>query len=138
MKKTPIMLGMALVVIVSLLSVPLAIPDNVDWTTSGQFHLKAPALDMYVSADRKWFYILSKGEIAVYSFADGKIVNRITIDKAFDRMIYLQEKNSLVVTSRSGNALQTIHLKLMFSTSGLPYKGSEHAPITVAIFSSYQ
>jgi len=138
MKKTPIMLGIALVVIVSLLYAPSVIPDNVELTISGQLDLKAPPLDICASADGKWLYILSEGEVAIYSFLDDTVVNRISIDKAFDRMIYLQENNSLVVTSRSGNTLQIIQLELVFATSGLPFKGSEHAPVTVAVFSSYQ
>ena len=138
MKKTPIILGIALVVIASLLYIPLVIPANVWWTITGQLDLKAPPLDICASADGKWLYILSEGEVAFYSFADDKIVNRISIDKAFDRMIYLQENNSLVVTSRSGNTLQIIQLELMFSASGLPYKGFKRAPVTIAVFSSYQ
>jgi hypothetical protein len=140
MKKTPIMLGIALVVMVSLLYVPSVIPANVGWTISGQLDLKATPLDICASADGKWLYILSEGEVAIYSFSDDTIVNRISIDKAFDRMLYLQENNSLVVTSRSGNTVQIIQPELVytFATAGLPYKGSEHAPVTVAVFSSYQ
>ncbi len=140
MKKTPIILGIALVVMVSLLYVPSVIPANVGWTISGQLDLKAPPLDICASADGKWLYILSEGEVAAYSLSDDTIVNRISIDKAFDRMIYLQENNSLVLTSRSGHTLQIIQPELVytFSTSRLPYKGSERAPVTVAVFSSYQ
>jgi hypothetical protein len=138
MKKTPIMRRIALVIIVSLLYAPSVIAANLELTISGQLDLKAPPLDICASADGKWLYILSEGEILVYSFFDETVVNRIPIDKALDRMIYLQENNSLVVTSRSGNTLQIIQLELVFATSGLPYKGSERAPVTVAVFSSYQ
>jgi len=138
MKKTPIMLGIALVIIVSLLYAPSVIAANLELTISGQLDLKAPPLDICASADGKWLYILSEGEILMYSFFDDKVVNRIPIDKAFDRMIYLQENNALVVTSHSGNTLQIIQLELVFATSGLPYKGSERASVTVAVFSSYQ
>jgi len=138
MKKTPIMLGIALVIIVSLLYAPSVIAANLELTISGQLDLKAPPLDICASADGKWLYILSEGEILVYSFSDETVVNRIPIDKAFDRMIYLQENNALVVTSHSGNTLQIIQLELVFATSGLPYKGSERASVTVAVFSSYQ
>ncbi|UCD71270.1 MAG: thioredoxin domain-containing protein [Syntrophobacterales bacterium] len=140
MKKTPIMLGIALVVIVSLLSVPSAIPADVGWTIREQLDLKAPALDISASPDGKLLYILSPGKVAVYSFVDDKIVNRISIDKAFDRMVYLPENNSLFVTSRSGTTFQIIQLERIyaFSTSGLPYNGSERAPVIIAVFSSYQ
>jgi protein-disulfide isomerase len=95
---------------------------------------------MCASADGKWLYVLSAGEVAVYSFADEKIVNRIAIDKGFDRMICIKEKNSLVVTSRSGNMVQIIQLEevYQFDISGLPFLGSKNAPVTIAVFSDYQ
>jgi len=140
MRREPIILGIVLAVMVSLLSVPAVIPAEIEWTIGGQFGLKAPSSDICAAADGKWLYILSAGEIAIYSFAEDKIVNRIVIDKAFDRMIYVKEKNALVVTSRSGNTVQIIQLEVAhkFSFSGLPYKGSKRAPITIAVFSDYQ
>jgi len=140
MKKVPVILGIVLVIIVSLFTVPPVIPADVEWQISGQVDLKAPPEDMCASADGKWLYILSAGEVAVYSFAEEKIVNRIAIDKGFDRMIYVKEKNALVVTSRSGKTVRIIHLEEvhLFDISGLPYQGSKRAPITVAVFSDYQ
>lgn len=140
MKKASTIVGIALVVIVSLVSVPSGISAEVVWTISGQLDLKTPPLDICASADGKWLYILSAGEVAVYSFADGTIVNRIAIDKAFDRMIYVKEKNAIVVTGRSGNTVQIIQLDVVyqFALSGLPYKGPKNAPVTIAVFSDYQ
>ncbi|OGP54718.1 MAG: hypothetical protein A2Y65_11275 [Deltaproteobacteria bacterium RBG_13_52_11] len=140
MKKASTIVGIALVVIVSLVSVPSGIPAEVVWTIGGQLDLKTSPLDICASADGKWLYILSAGEVAVYSFADDTIVNRIAIDKAFDRMIYVKEKNALVVAGRSGNTVQIIQLDVVhqFVLSGLPYKGPKNAPVTVAVFSDYQ
>lgn len=138
MKKVPVILGVVLVI--GLLYATSVMPAQVEWQISGQVDLKAPPEDLCASADGKWLYILSAGEVAVYSFAEEKIVNRIAIDKGFDRMIYVKEKNALVVTSRSGKTVQIIQLEevYQFDTSGLPYQGSKRAPITVAVFSDYQ
>jgi hypothetical protein len=138
MKKAPIILGVVL--LIGLLYVTSVMPAQVEWTISGQLDLKAPPLDMCASADGKWLYILSAGEVAVYSFAEEKIVNRITIDKGFDRMICIKEKNCLVVTSRSGNTGKIIQLEevYQFDISGLPYQGSKRAAVTVTVFSDYQ
>ena len=138
MRKAPVILGIILVV--SLFSVTVGMPAHVEWTISEKLNLKAPPDDMCASVDGKWLYILSAGEVAVYSFADEKIVNRIAIDQGFDRMICIKEKNSLVVTSRSGNTVQIIQLEevYQFDTSGLPYQGSKKAPVTIAVFSDYQ
>lgn len=138
MKKAPIILGVVL--FIGLLSATSVMPVQVEWTISEKVNLKAPPEDMCASADGKWLYILSAGEVAVYSFTDEKIVNRIAIEKGFDRMICIKEKNSLVVTSRSGNAVQIIQLEdvYQFDISGLPYQGPKRAPVTVVVFSDYQ
>jgi hypothetical protein len=138
MKKAPIILGVVL--LIGLFYTTSVIPAHVEWTISEKLNLKAPPEDMCASVDGKWLYILSAGEVAVYSFADEKIVNRIAIDKGFDRMICIKEKNSLVVTSHSGNTVQIIQLEevYQFDISGLPYQGSKRAPVTVTVFSDYQ
>jgi hypothetical protein len=138
MKKAPTILGVVL--IFCLCYATSGMPATVEWTVSGQLDLKAPPLDMCASADGKWLYILSAGEVAVYSFAEEKIVNRIAIDTGFDSMICIKEKNSLVVTSHSGNTVQIIQLEevYQFDISGLPYQGSKDAPVIIAVFSDYQ
>jgi hypothetical protein len=140
MKTQQIIIGIALVFIAGLLFVTSGVADNIEWAVSRQLDLKAPSLDVCASADGKWLYILSAGEVAVYSFADDKIVNRIPIDKAFDKMAYVKEKNALVVTSHTGNQLQIIQLDVVyqFNLSGLPYKGPRDAPVTLVAFGDYQ
>jgi len=138
--KKALICGMIMVVSVSICWAPSVMSANIEWTISEQLDLKAPPMDMCASADGKWLYILSAGEIVVYSFADAKIVNRIAVDTAFDRMIYVKEKNALIVTSRSGNQVRIIQLEVVqtFSYSGLPYHGPKGAPVVVAVFSDYQ
>jgi hypothetical protein len=131
---------MVLAVMMILFSVPAVIPSEIEWTIGGQLGLKAPPLDVAASADGKWLYILCPGEISVYSFNEDKIVNRIPVDKSVDRMIYVKEKNALLVSSRSSDTVRIIQLEVVhsFTTSGLPYKGPKRAPITIAVFSDYQ
>jgi protein-disulfide isomerase len=138
MQKAPIILG--IVLIMGLLYATAVMPVQMAGTISEELDLKAPTVDMCASADGKWLYVLSAGEVAVYSFAEGKIVNRIAVDKAFDKMIYIKEKNSLVISSRSGKTVQIIDLEevYQFDTSGLPYQGSKKAPVTLVVFSDYQ
>jgi hypothetical protein len=140
MGRQPIIVGIVLAVMGILLSGPAAIPAEVEWTMVGQLDLKAPPLDISASADGKWLYILCPGEIAIYSFNEDKIVNRIPVDKSADRMIYIKEKNALLISSRSGDTVRIIQLQVvhLFTTSGLPYKGPKRAPITIAVFSDYQ
>jgi len=140
MQKRPIVFGIVFAVFMGVLSASSVMPANVEWQISEQLDLKAPPVDLCASADGTWLYILSAGEIAVYSFAEEKIVNRIAVDTAFDRMIYVKEKNALIVTSHSGNQVRIIQLEVVhaFSYAGLPYHGPKDAPVVVAVFSDYQ
>ncbi len=140
MGRQSLIVGIVLAVIMILVSVPAVISSEIEWTIGGQLGLKAPPLDVAASADGKWLYILCPGEIAIYSFNEDKIVKRIPVDKTVDRMIYVKEKNALVVTGRSGDTVRIIQLEVVntFTTSGLPYKGPKLAPITIAVFSDYQ
>ena len=140
MRKQSIIIGTMLAIALLAFSVTSGSTAGIEWTISGQLGLKTPPLDVCSSADGKWLYILSAGEVAIYSFAEEKIVNRIPIDKAFDRMVYVKETNSLVATSRSDNKVQIIQLDVVytFAYSGLPHKGPKDAPVTIAVFSDYQ
>ena len=139
-RRWSIIVGSMLGIALSMLSVTAGSATDIEWTISGQLDLKAPPVDVCPSADGKWLYVLSAGEIAIYAFADGKIVNRIPVDAAFDRLGYIKETNSLVATSRSNNKVQIIRLEIVykFTTTGLPYKGAKDAPVTIAVFSDYQ
>jgi hypothetical protein len=140
MKKGPVVFGIILAVCIAAVCASPAMSATVEWTISEQLDLKAPPVDMCASADGKWLYILSAGEVVVYSFADEKIVNRISIDTAFDRMVYVRKKNALIVTSHSDNQVRIIQLEEVhaFSYSGLPYQGPKGAPVVIAVFSDYQ
>jgi hypothetical protein len=140
MGRQPIIVAIVLIVMGIFISVPVAIPAEIEWTMGGRLGLKSTPLDIAASADGKWLYILCPGEIAVYSFDEDKIVKRIPVDKTADRMIYVKEKNALVVSSRSGDTVRIIQLEVVntFTTAGLPYKGPRLAPITIAVFSDYQ
>jgi protein-disulfide isomerase len=67
-------------------------------------------------------------------------VSRIPVDNTFDRIAFVQQDNSLVVTSSAGKALKVIELAVVhsFSEAGLPFQGNEKAPVTLVVFSDYQ
>jgi len=62
------------------------------------------------------------------------------VGKGFDRLIYSPRSSSLILTSSSEKAVKVIQLEAIHKTdmSGLPFKGPENAPVTIAVFSDYQ
>jgi hypothetical protein len=138
--KKQLILGIFLGITVSWICVPELFPADLEWTMKKQLNLEASPLDISTSADGQWIFILAPGKILVYSVSEDKVVNRIPVDKAFDRLRHSARSNTLVLSSRSGRMLKIIQLELIhkIDISGLPFKGPEHARVTMAVFTDYQ
>ena len=113
---------------------------ELEWTFRKQVPLTAAPLDNAVSTDGQSLYILSEGEIVVYSLTLNKTINTIPIESEYDNIAVSPKGNSLIVTSSTGKSLKIIDLEFIYKIdiSGLPLKGPADAPVTVAVFSDYQ
>jgi DNA-binding beta-propeller fold protein YncE len=113
---------------------------ELEWTFREQVPLTSAPLDNAVSTDGKLLYILSAGEILVYSLTQNKTINTIPIESEYDNIAVSPQGNSLIVTSSAGKSLKIIDLEYIYNIdiSGLPLKGPADAPVTIAVFSDYQ
>ncbi len=130
------MLGIFLGLMVNFMCIPHLLAANVEWTPKEQLELGASTLDITTSLDGRWIFILAPGEILVYSISEEKVVNRIPIDKAFDRLTHSPRTNTLILGSGTEKILKIIELEVIhnIAISGLPFKGPEDAPVTIAVF----
>ncbi len=141
MEKNIFAIRIILTFLASLLFVPQhAVAQEMEWTIKTERNLEATPLDTAVSADGRLIFILSPGEILVYSVLQQKVINRIPVDKRFDRVTFSRADNTLIVTSSSAKVLKTIQLEFIqnIDITGLPFKGPANAPVTVAVFNDYQ
>ena len=113
---------------------------ELEWTFRKQVPLTSAPLDNAVSADGQLLFMLSPGEIAVYSLTRNKTINTIPIEPDYDRISVSPKGNSLIVTSSAGKSMKIIDLEFVYQIdkSGLPLKGPADAPVTIAVFSDYQ
>jgi hypothetical protein len=113
---------------------------NLDWQTINQIKLEEEPLDIATSADGRWVFVLTKTEVLVYSTVEGNVINRIPVGENFDRLTHSATKNTLILGSGSGKTLKIIQLEVIHTIdiSGLPFKGPEHAPVTIVVFGDYQ
>lgn len=140
MKKAARKFGVFLFVIISWVSVPQFIYAEIDLTLIKKTNLNVQPLDIATSADGKLIFVLARGEILVYSIAEGKVANRISIDKDFDRVTYAGKNNVLILTSSSSKTLKIIQVDFIYNIAldGLPFKGPADAAVTIAVFDDYQ
>ena len=116
------------------------IASNLEWSVETELELDALPLDVAPSTDGEWIFILVPGEIQVFSQAEGKITTRIPVDKTFDRISFSPKQQALVLSSGAGKKVRVLKLETVYQieTSGLPFKGPENAPVTIAVFSDFQ
>ena len=95
MRKAARRWGIFLLVIISWVSVPDFIYADIDTTVIKQTNLDVQPLDIATSDDGKLIFVLARGEVLVYSIGEGKVTNRITIDKDFDKVTYAAKNNVL-------------------------------------------
>lgn len=132
--------GIFSTLMISWISVFQVFAADLELTERKQLKLDVSPLDTATSADGQWLFILTPGEIIVYSAFEDKISKGIPIDKGFDTLTYSARDNTLILSSRSEKAIKIIQLELIheFDISGLPFRGAKNAPVTMAVFGDYQ
>ena len=119
---------------------PHATMADVEWRTIKEIDLEAEPLDIFLAPEGQMLFILTRGEILIYSVMQQNITDRVPVDKGFDRITYSSQTNTLTLTSSINKSLQFLSLKFIqkFDISGLPFKGPEDAAVTFVVFSDYQ
>jgi hypothetical protein len=138
--------GMGMVFILSLflgaveVFSPQALRADFEWRILKDLDLKISPLDVAPSADGQRLFILTAGEILVYSIPEERITDRIPVDKDFDRIASLPRADMITLASREKKSLQIMILESVFKidVTGLPFKGPQDAAVTVAVFTDYQ
>jgi len=113
---------------------------DVDWTVLKQVELAAEPLDIAPSVDGKLIYILSPGEVLIYSIAQNQVIDKIPVDKSFDKMSFSEKNSALILSGSSSKTLKLIRVEQRhdIEVSGRPFKGPANALVTIAVFDDYQ
>jgi predicted DsbA family dithiol-disulfide isomerase len=115
-------------------------PVDIDWELLKQYQLSAAPLDIAASADGKLFFVLTPGQVAVYSdFAD-QAFKQIPVDMNFERLMYSDSTSTLILTSATTHTIKIMEIDLVhkISVEGSPFKGPKNAAVTLAVFDDYQ
>jgi hypothetical protein len=113
---------------------------EVEYNVLKTYKLEDQPVDMAFSANRNEIYVLNpKGELLIYA-VDGRLTEKINMGKVYDRLQLIQGSDVLFLSSRKDKSIQVIQLEFVqkIDTSGSPYKGSENAPVVIAVFSEFQ
>jgi hypothetical protein len=140
MKRTVILLVFGFLFVAGWAFFPGVVQADLEWKVVKDLDLKTTPLDVASSADGKWLFILTPGEILVFSLPEGKITDRIPVDKDFDRIASLPRADMVTISSSAKKTLQIILLEAVYKidVTGLPFKGPSDAAVTIIVFDDYQ
>jgi DNA-binding beta-propeller fold protein YncE len=113
---------------------------TVEWQIQQTLTLKEAPLDMVVSPDGRYIYVLAAdGNILMYS-ADGTLNDTIVIGQPADHLQIDPSGERLLVSSHDSKMLRVVALEFIrqIDVTGSPFKGAANAPVVIAVFSDFQ
>jgi len=112
----------------------------VEWDIREILKTDEPPVDVVVSRNGKWIYILTApGDVLIYT-PDGKLRDKIGVGKHIDQIAMGPSGDLLLLKSRKNKTVEILVLDFIqdISTSGSPSKGPADAPVVIAVFSDFQ
>ncbi len=123
-----------------LLWLPVTGHAEVESHVVQSFRTDAPLLDMAVTSDGKYIYVLTKKATLQVFTANGTLKERLNVGKDVDRLRVGRRDDLVYLINSRGNRIEALQLTFVqhFTSTGSPVKGPENAPVTVAVFSDFQ
>jgi DNA-binding beta-propeller fold protein YncE len=112
----------------------------VEWEVQKTLQLKSEPIDVAVSPDGRRIFVLDDlGQILIYSSA-GSFLDKIDVGNQFDHIKVSPRGDRLILNSRKKKSIQVITLDFIqnINVSGSPFKGSQDAPVVIAVFDDFE
>ena len=112
----------------------------VDWDVKKTLKIEKTPVDVAVSLNGKWVFVLTaQGSILIYS-GDGRLEDEIAVGKHVDGIKVGPEQDILLLSSRKNKTVEILVLDFIqnIDVSNSPFKGSADASVTIAVFSDFQ
>jgi len=113
---------------------------RVEWDVQQKLKMDTPPVDVAVSTDGKWIFVLNdSGNILIYS-SNGKLEDKISVGSYVDQIRVGPKDNLLLLSRRKNKTVELLAIDFIqkINISGSPFKGSADAPVVIAVFSDFQ
>jgi hypothetical protein len=137
------MKGGCVILILALASVLVFCPPGfaeVEWEIQETLKLDSPPLDVAVSVNGKWRFVLTdKGAIIIFS-SDGTEQDKIDVGDHVDEIAVGPKEDVLFLKSRKNKTVEVVTLDFIrdINVQGSPFKGPVDAPVVIAVFTDFQ
>ena len=113
---------------------------RVEWDIQKKLKLDTPPVDVAVSRNGDWIFILTdSGKILIYS-STGELKGQVNVGNHVDQIRVGSKENHLVLSSRENKTIEilTIDFIQQINIAGSPFKGPADAPVVMVVFSDFQ
>lgn len=117
-----------------------AIAADIEWNVLQTLNLNEPPVDIAFSTSRNKILVLTpKGELQVFE-PDGQSVANLDVGKEFDRLYLIQGSDVVLLSGKNSKTAKIVELSFIeqINTAGAPFKGTENAPVVIAVFSDFE
>ncbi len=135
--------AVSLAMLVAVLAVPL-LPSGGSAAVEGEvlatLPLEAAPLDVAVSADGRWTFVLMKGgEVRIYG-ADGEFQGTLRVEDGANGIAASPQGDRLFVSGRGPDRVDVVSVDFVhpIDVAGSPFKGPADAPVVVAVYNDFQ
>lgn len=137
-KRRPFLMSVLLFLFVY--SMPVIVQADVEVKVLSTLDLDKSPIDVFTTADGKWAYILTPGEILVYSLTTRTLLGRIPVDKDIRKISLSSRGDQLYLMNDKTKTLSIVSVGFvnMFTVTDSPFKGPAKAPVVITVFSDYQ
>jgi len=121
-------------------SIPLLLHAEVESSIVATFSLDKSPIDVATTMDGRWAYILTPGEVQVYSLSTKSLSGRIPVDKEIGRISVSSKGDQLFLINEKTKTLAVVNVDFIqkIDVQGSPFKGPVDAPVVITVFSDYQ
>ncbi|MBU0485261.1 MAG: hypothetical protein KKB30_12210 [Proteobacteria bacterium] len=114
---------------------------KVDWEKSTTIESSAPPLDVAISADGKWTFVLTEGgKVNIYA-EDGQLNDSVPVDPTMNRLDVPGLGERIILSSHKNKTVQEIFVDFIVNIdlADSPFLGiNPNAPVVIVAFSDFQ
>ena len=131
--------SMKVVVVLLVILLPAALQAAFEVESILKADIGAPILDVTTNPAEDMVFVLTPGAVLIYSTTDQGVLDRIPVDKQFDRIAY-QDTDRLVLTAAAPSRISIIRFSRIYDIdlSGRAVTGPRDAKVSLVVFDDYQ